>query len=680
MPAGLNIPEAAAYDGDIADAYDGRGPERLVGEVAGPAAPTNEQYVGFDPASRQMYVNGKLFHIDDHKSMLESEQELRKPPKPMPANFEPVGPDEYKDYLNRIENPSMGRLVKKNFGIGVDNLQMLAGYGLQLAGAEETGAGIVEQQVKDLSYNEPYQRQASNVDSVGGAVEWFVANLAQQGPNLIESALAGTIGAISGGVAGGGANPFTAIGGVAMALGGKEGVKASILAAAKKALANKALTGEETKLLREAAAITAQQKLTDGAKSLVGRSRVQGAVGAAAASGYGTGIADVYGEQLDSGTDNRAIALALGIPYAALELLPEFAAFKFFKSGVKAGAINKLLKRGPNARGTGAINVLERGAKGLGAGAVGEGLTESAQEGLLISQNPDVDFNSREGILRLADSFAAGAGVGGALGGAGAALRRGRTKIDLSQENLDLIRSTSLMIEDDANKPPIDLREDQLVPPLSAPPPDVINAEGELWGPVQGPPDLGPEQYGPNIEDIGPMYGPNIEDIGPVQGPPDLGPEQYGPNIEDIGPVQGPPDLGPEQYGPAVEDIGPLQGPPDLGPEQYGPTAETIGPVQGPPDLGPEEYGPTVAGIGEVQGPPFVGTEPQGSPFLGQEVQGPPFVGTEEQGPAPIFDATGEPLIMHPTTGQQVPARQAVTESRNRISALEALKACLAKH
>ena len=51
-----------------------------------------------------------------------------------------------------------------------------------------------------------------------GAIDWFVANLAQQGPNLIESIGVALLGAGAGAVAGGGANPFTAAGGAVYAL------------------------------------------------------------------------------------------------------------------------------------------------------------------------------------------------------------------------------------------------------------------------------------------------------------------------------------------------------------------------------------------------------------------------------------------------------------------------------
>ena len=52
--------------------------------------------VGFDPNTRQMYVNGSTFSVDDHQSAVESQDFLTQPLTRMPDNFQPVEPDEYK--------------------------------------------------------------------------------------------------------------------------------------------------------------------------------------------------------------------------------------------------------------------------------------------------------------------------------------------------------------------------------------------------------------------------------------------------------------------------------------------------------------------------------------------------------------------------------------------------------
>lgn len=425
------------------------------------------------------WVNGKEFHRDDHQSAVESQSALDGPERPMPEGYRVVSPDEYKGYLRQIIDPSMGRLVKKNFGIGVDNLQLLGGYGMQLAGAEKAGQAVVETQVEDLRKNQPYQRTFTE-DAASDPVGWFVANLAQQGPNLIESALSAIAGGIVGGLAGGGANPFTAIGGAMMALGGKEGVKQSILAIAKKKAAGEALEAAEMKLLRETAAGAYAFNMKGAAKDVLKRGTAQGRVGGAAAatfaSNYGIGAADVYGEQLDSGTPNRAVALGLAIPYALAESAPELLALGFFTKGVKGGR-------------------LKRGLKGAGAGIVGEGSTEAFQETLLLGQNEEVDINSKEGIHRLINSFAAGAGVGGAIGGGGALLRGNKGEKparNLDKEELDL-----LAIEDQTERS-IEQGDEQLGIEDQR---DAAQRDGRLEGPEDMLALTGPE-YGVDVNEV----------------------------------------------------------------------------------------------------------------------------------------------------------------------------------
>ena len=106
--------------------------------------------IGYNDATKQMFVNGATFDFDDHQSALDSRSALGNPVQKLPETFRPISANTYAGYIERIQDPSLGRLASKNFGIGVDNLQLLAGYGLQLAGAEDLGKGIVDQQLKDL--------------------------------------------------------------------------------------------------------------------------------------------------------------------------------------------------------------------------------------------------------------------------------------------------------------------------------------------------------------------------------------------------------------------------------------------------------------------------------------------------------------------------------------------------
>ena len=412
-----------------------------------PAAPP--RVLAISRSTGNVWANGKMFSLDDAQGAIESEQYLGGPPQPAPAavatDWEPLSEEAYAQYIGQIKNPSLTTLAAKNFGTGVDTSQMLAGYGAQFLGAEEFGQGVVRQQLEDIRKNAPYQRSLEDVPE-RGVMEWFVANLAQQGPNLIESVVTAAIGAAGGAAAGGGANPVTAVGGAVTAMVGKQAFKQAVLAAAKKYTAGEVLDAAESKLLREAAGITvaARKELfdkigtvavdstgkatlftaDDAAKALLGpaagkvaaggaaQAQIGGAALATGLQNYATGVADLYGESVEGGDPSRGLAALGGIPYAAAETIPEYlAALRLFKGiGLKAA---KTGARGGRA-GTIATNV----GVGTGAGAILEGTTEAFQETLGIGINADVDVDSPEGISRLLNAFAAGAAIGGFIGGA----------------------------------------------------------------------------------------------------------------------------------------------------------------------------------------------------------------------------------------------------------------------
>ena len=353
--------------------------------------------IAFSPSSKQLFVNGITFDADDAATALQSESYLQNPGTGLPRGGDWVSLDEqaYGQFLNSIKNPSLGRLASKNFGRGVDSMQMLAGRGLQLAGAEETGQRIVEQQAEDLRKTSPFERRFTDIGSAPnrGVVDWFVANFAQQGPNMIESIATAGAGFLAGTAVGGPAAGATA---AFAGLLGKSAFKESIKAAAQKKIAGGVLNAAENKLLREAAGLA-------------------GAVAASYAQNLSTGAADIYGELREQGadasdTDARLKALAGSIPYAALETLPEFLlAGRLFAGGGRAA-----LPAGAS-RTARAGELLKRGAIGFGVGGTAEGLTEAGQEGLLLGIS-DQDLSSPESVDRLINSFAAGFGVGGPIG------------------------------------------------------------------------------------------------------------------------------------------------------------------------------------------------------------------------------------------------------------------------
>lgn len=353
--------------------------------------------IAFSPSTKQFFVQGKTFAEDDAQSALESEALLGQPGTALPQGGDWVSLDQqsYAGYLQGVKNPSLGTLFSKGIGRGVDSMQLLAGRGLQLAGAEKTGAGIVNQQVEDLRKTAPFTRQFTDVKSGGDALEWFVANLGEQIPNLLESAAVAGAGAIAG-TATGGPGVGTA-GGVLAGLMGKSAFKTAVIAAAKKKAAGEILDLAERKVLRSAGAL-------------------MGAAATTYTNSLAMGASDIYGELRDQGADPEDIsakmtAIAGAFPYALAESASEFLLAGRVFGGIAAP---RAMAAGTSLRRKGA-ELLRRGAVGGTLGAAAEGGTEVAQEALLLGLS-DQDFSKPENIERLINSFAAGAAIGGPIG------------------------------------------------------------------------------------------------------------------------------------------------------------------------------------------------------------------------------------------------------------------------
>ena len=365
--------------------------------VAPQVAPQTGPSIAFSPSTKQFFVQGRTFSQDDAQSAIESEALLGQPgvAAPQGGDWVPVDQQSYAGYLAGIKNPSLGTLFTKGFGRGVDTTQLLAGRGLQLAGAEELGGNIVKQQVEDLRRTDPYSRRFSDVQSGNDAVEWFVANLGEQVPNILESVAVAGGGAIAGTFTGG-PGVGTAAGALA-GLAGKSAFKQAVLAAARKKVAGEVLNEAERKVLRSAGALV-------------------GATAATFTDSLRTGAADIYGELRDQGADPDDItakmtALAGAFPYALAEMTTE---------GLLVGrAFGKIAAPRAMAAGTSlprrGAELLRRSAVGGAIGGASEGGTELFQESLLLGLS-DQDFSKPENIQRLIDSFAAGAAIGGPIG------------------------------------------------------------------------------------------------------------------------------------------------------------------------------------------------------------------------------------------------------------------------
>jgi hypothetical protein len=364
--------------------------------------------IAYSPSRKQLYVQGQVFDEDDASTALQTEGLLAQPGRGLPdGDWTPLTADEYSVFLQSIKDPSRGRLFRKGFQTGLQQLKQLYGGALQLAGAEETGGGIVESAEREIQKRAPFQRQFTDVESAGQLVDWFVANLGQQGPMLLESIALGAAGAV-GGTATAGPGLGTA-GGFVAGVFGKKQFKDKVLDAAAKYRAGQITKDSaEFALLRNASAVA-------------------GATAANFAGSYTLGAGDIYNEMREQGVDvddmgARLTALAGAFPYAAAEMLPEFVL-----AGRVLGNVGAPRALGPQAtRGQRAGELLRRGAVGTGIGGALEGTTELAQEGLVMGLSGQ-DLTSDEALKRFINAFAAGAAVGGPIGGI-ANLRGGTTQ------------------------------------------------------------------------------------------------------------------------------------------------------------------------------------------------------------------------------------------------------------
>lgn len=313
------------------------------------------------------------------------------PPPTDAPDWRPLDQSEYEAYVNEIENPDLGTRFAEGFERGVRGSQVLVGAGLQFVGAEQLGSSIIEDAARGYEANAPYDLgPIEDIDSGEEAINWFVGAFGEGSVSILESVAVALGGAAIGTVAGGPLNGAAL--GAAGALG-KQGFRQAVLEAVRARVRGAVLDNAQRATLRQAAALTAS-----------------------VANNVRTGVSDIYNAEREAGAapDDmmaRLIAVAGSIPYAAMETLPEYL----------AGTL--LLRRATFGRGpvSGAIT-------GFAGGAALEGVTEAGQEGLNIGAGSIYSgepLMSDENASRILNAFAAGAAVGGPIGGiAGLTARR----------------------------------------------------------------------------------------------------------------------------------------------------------------------------------------------------------------------------------------------------------------
>lgn len=420
--------------------------EMLAPEEPEPTARTAK--VALDASTGKLFIGGYVVDKNNDTDVAVFSKYAGQEAELPEGNWQDVDPNSFTQYVQGIRDPGTLKLMARNFGMGVDEMQQMAGLGLQWAGAESAGQYLADQEA-DLQPNQVYSRSFTDIGSSpeNGVLDWMAATIGRLGPNIVESTISAAAGAAIGGAASGPAAPAGAPIGAIAGFFGKTAVKTALLEAAKKRLKGEALDAAEKKLLLSAGAMTNESLALagrmrpaalaaavdagtlKGAQAIGGQvarraAQVGGAAGLSTASNIFQQTGAAYGETMADGSEgNRAAALGVGIIGGLADTIPEFIlAGRLFSElgGDVIGAAKKqksamdILKGAASGR-TGRI------VKGAGAGAAIEGGTEGFQEVLQIAANPILDLGSAEASNRIVNAFAAGALMGGTLGGAGGA-------------------------------------------------------------------------------------------------------------------------------------------------------------------------------------------------------------------------------------------------------------------
>ena len=403
--------------------------------------------VAIDSANNKLFIGGYVVdRNNDTDVAVFSKYAGQEAPLPE-GNWEEVDPASFSSYVQGIRDPGTFKLMAKNFGMGADEMQQMAGLGLQWLGAESAGQYLADQEA-DLAPNQVYNRSFTDIGSSpeNGVLDWMAATIGRLGPNIVESTISAAAGAAIGGAVSGPAAPAGAPIGAIAGFFGKTAVKKALFEAAKKRLKGETLDAAEQKLLLSAGAMTnaanaAKTRLMSpaavgqfideatltGAQTVGGQvarraAQVGGAAGLSTASNIFQQTGAAYGETMADGSEgNRAAALGVGVLGGLADTIPEFIlAGRLFSElgGDVIGAAKKQKSAMDILKGaaTGRTGRITKGAVG---GAAIEGGTEGFQEILQIAANPILDLNSTEGANRVVNALAAGALMGGGMGGVG---------------------------------------------------------------------------------------------------------------------------------------------------------------------------------------------------------------------------------------------------------------------
>ena len=411
--------------------------DQMIGGLRPPqqAQPRGTQGPLYSGSKNAYFIGGREISARDEAGLLEAATtaDFSVPYEAPAGDWAQVDTGQFGSMIQKIADPDLMTRMGKSFESGLASSGELLGATARFAGLEEPGKALMESSQRRQQELSPYSVGFTDIgkDPTVDVVDWIASTIGQLGPSIIETLAATAIGAAAGASVGGPAAPASATAGAVAGFFGKQAIKDALKAAVvtyeKQALKTAGKEAAEgvarqaaIKAAPKAEVVAALRATPEGVaalKTLRYAGAFTGGLIANVGSSYLTGIGDVTAEQLSSGLSpeqlNRMGIAAAAVPYAALESLPEATLFGRIASEAfgKTKNLAKTKTWVDRAR-----SIIAKG----GQQAALEGATEVGQEGIVLAANPLTNWNDPEIANRIINSFAAGALMGGALGGVSA--------------------------------------------------------------------------------------------------------------------------------------------------------------------------------------------------------------------------------------------------------------------
>lgn len=407
----------------------------------------------YSSARNSYLIGGREISARDEAGLLQAAQttDFGVPYEVPQGDWAQVDTAQFDQMIGKIANPDFMTRMGKSFEVGAAGSGELMGAALTFAGLQEPGMALMQASQRRQEELSPYVTQFSDIgkDPTVDVIDWVASTVGQLGPSILETAVSALVGAGIGAASGAGVGstvsaPIGAIAGIV----GRDAFKKSLVEAtelyAKQALriaGKEGLEGVERqaaiKAVPKKQIVDALRATNEGQQALKVMRNAGAMLGGTLANlsqSYLTGVGDITADQLASGRDpaelDRFNTLWQSAVYAGIEVAPDVALARSLFGSVKRTGRDLVKTKETVDLARNLLSKTGTVAAGVGKQGALEGATEFGQELLLMAANPLTDWSSPEVAGRLTNSFAAGALMGGLMGGPANLLNRARTEAD----------------------------------------------------------------------------------------------------------------------------------------------------------------------------------------------------------------------------------------------------------